>query len=145
MTSKRSKIFAKQILNSQQADVGSLRLNNFVTTPTPTHQNLNTIVGLDTKITVHPTPPLQKLNRGLLGPQINIYWPQLNIMWLITSNRGTTTTFTTITTTKWTAFGILKITFLAWANPSDLLNQKIRSNSGITYICDHDHDHAWCQ
>ena len=79
MTSKRSKIFAKQILNSQQADVGSLRLKYFVTTPTPTQQNLNTIVGLATKMTVHPTPPLQKLNRGLPGPQINIYWPQLTM------------------------------------------------------------------
>ena len=34
--------------------------------------NLNTVVGLDTKMTLHTTPP-QKLNGSLREPQINIY------------------------------------------------------------------------
>ena len=44
-------------------------------TPTPTQHNLNTVVGLDTKMTVHtpPHPPPQKLNIRLWKPQMNIY------------------------------------------------------------------------
>ena len=44
----------------------------FVTTPTATQENLNTVVGLDMKMTVQAPPP-QKLNKGLKEPQINIY------------------------------------------------------------------------
>ena len=47
-----------------------------VTTPTTTQHNLNTDVGLDTKMTMQTTPPPtppQKLNISLQEPQINIY------------------------------------------------------------------------
>ena len=45
-----------------------------VTTPTTTQHNLNlnTAVGLDTKMTVQTPPSPQKLNRSLQEPQINI-------------------------------------------------------------------------
>ena len=46
--------------------------------------NLNTVVGLDMKLTVQtpPTHPTQhKLNGSLQEPRINTYWPQLNIIW----------------------------------------------------------------
>ena len=64
--------------------------------PITTQHNLNTVVGLDTKMTVQ-TP-----NRSLQEPQINIYWPQLNIMWPI-ATRATTTRTSTTSTTKSTA------------------------------------------
>ena len=59
--------------------------------------NLNTVVRLDTKMTVHFPPPTQphKLKISLHEPQINTHWPQLNIMWPVTTSRATTTTFTT--------------------------------------------------
>ena len=62
-------------------------LGIFVTTPTTTQHNLNTVVGLDMKMTVQTPPhhPPQKLNGEHQGPQINIYWPQLNTIWPITS------------------------------------------------------------
>ena len=67
--------------------------------------NLNTVVGLDMKMTVqnrpphhyHPTIPPHKLISSIHDPQINIYWPQLNIMWPVTTSRATTTT----TPTSW--------------------------------------------
>ena len=34
-----------------------------------------------------PTTVPQKLNGGLQEPQINIYWPQLDIMWQVTRAR----------------------------------------------------------
>ena len=43
-----------------------------------------------------PKPP-QKLNGGLQEHQINIYGPQLNIMWSVTTIRATTMTLTTTT------------------------------------------------
>ena len=56
-----------------------------MTTQPQAQHNLNTVVGLDMKMTIHPHPP-HKLNGSLQEPQINIYWPQLNIMW--TNNHG---------------------------------------------------------
>ena len=54
----------------------------------PSQHNLNIVVGLDMKMTVHttphhPTPPehTQKLNGRLQEYQINIHWSQLNKMW----------------------------------------------------------------
>ena len=38
-----------------------------------------------------------KLNGSLQAPQINIYWPQLDKMWPVTTSRATTTKFTTTT------------------------------------------------
>ena len=57
----------------------------------------NKVVGLNTKMTVH-TNPTHKLNWSLQEHQINIYWPQLNIIWPITTSRVTTTTRTTTKT-----------------------------------------------
>ena len=48
-----------------------------------------------------PHPP-QKLNGGLQEPQINIYWPQLNTMWPVTTSRATTIITTILTTTTTT-------------------------------------------
>ena len=52
-------------------------------TTQPQH-NLNTVVGLDTKMTLYTTPPPtispQKLNCSLQKPQITNYSPQLNIV-----------------------------------------------------------------
>ena len=44
---------------------------NIVTTPATTQHNLNNVVWLDTKMTMHTTPP-QKLKGGIQEPQIDI-------------------------------------------------------------------------
>ena len=65
--------------------------------PTTTHHNqqhnLNTAMGW-----LQTTPP-QKLNGSLQEPQINIFWPQLYIMWSVTTSKTTKTTLTTRTRT----------------------------------------------
>ena len=55
-------------------------------TTQPRH-NLNTVVGLYTKMTTHTTPP-HPLNGGLQDPHINIYWPHVNKMWQVTTSRA---------------------------------------------------------
>ena len=57
-----------------------------------------------------PTTTPQKLNSSLQESQINIYWPQLIMMWPVTSGSAKTTTSTT--TTKSTAFRSLRLAFI---------------------------------
>ena len=64
-----------------------------------------TKVGFYMKMTLQPTPappPPDKYKGSLQKPQMNIYWPQLNMMWSVTTSKASTTTLITTTTTTTT-------------------------------------------
>ena len=73
--------------------------DNVVTTPTTTKHNLNTVVGLDTKIAVQTPPPYHPTTKTLQKPSglHSLTTTEYNVA--INNKCTTTTTFTTTTTT----------------------------------------------
>ena len=66
-------------ISCDDLSVWYVKLSEIVKTQTTTQQNFNAVVGLDIEMTWQTTPTPQKLSRSLQEPQINIYWPQLDL------------------------------------------------------------------
>ena len=103
---------------------------HFVTTQTqPQPPSTLTDGGFDTKMTMQTTPPhhpthpvTQNLNGSPQKPQMNIYWPQLNIILSATTSKSTTMTSTTTT-----IFHNFLTQF--WPNNNNNIKKQIKNNS----------------
>ena len=81
----------------------------------------------------HPPIPPHKRNRSLQEPQINNYWPKLNIVWPITT-RATTETFTTTTSTSATRSTALEASdyhLMTTTKYNMISNNKLAQNNNI--------------